>query len=625
MRRDRLIDVAVGAGCAGWTLVVMWGQPWAAALVGVAALAGCCWRWPPLMLTATLVSTTLVPWWTHVPASSPWNMMPIVAAASFGLFARLPLAVIGDLLIAASIVLAAPEGMGVLDLGFIAVILTSVTCVAHAVGRAVRSARQEGGQAAYLESVDVDELAERAVAAERVRLALDIQSVVQRAVTSMRAAGIAAAEAWEADPRPSLATIQEGGRQAVGELRRLLGLLRETPGPPVPAADLPAREPPMPTRRWRRVAVDVGLGVGMAVLSLAELPLYARDPPPATTGSLVLTAVAAGQLGLRRAAPALGAALCGLAFLAGALTGEHARSGLACVVTIVVLAWCAAGRRTLAGGAGVGVLMLGCVVATVRADPGGVALVSVVVAIPAVGGFVTAGRRAEAGSARRSVDRLNAAHELASAEAVRAERLAVARELHDLVSHGVTVMSVQAGAALALLDREPDAARHALEIIDDTAVRTLAELENLLSAIKTGAFGPCEVCQDAGPGEGDLAALAERMRAGGLRVELTVTGESDVGIGSTAFRIVQEALTNALRHAPGTRVRVKVATTTDGTTIDVLDDGPGLADGGGPGYGLVGITERVRRVGGRVTAGPRPHGPGFRVQALLPPESSLRR
>ena len=548
---------------------------------------------------------------------------PFIAAVSFGLFARLLLAVIGDLLVAGSIVLAAPEGMGVLDLVFIALVLISVTCVAHAVRRAVASARREGGKAAYLASVNVDELAERAVAAERVRLALDIQSVIQRAVTSMRAAGIAAADAWGTDPRPSLAAIQEGGRQAVGELRRLLGILRETPESPPGVADMADREPPAPPGRGRQVAIDVGTGVGMAVLALAEQPLYVQDLPAATTASLVLTAVAASQLGLRRAAPGLGATICGLAFLAGALTGEPVRSGLACVATMVVLAWSAARRRTLTGGVGVGVLLLGCVAASAVVDPAGVALVATVITIPAVGGWVTAQRQAQAGSARRNVDQLNAAHELASAEAVRAERLAVARELHDLVSHGVTVMSVQAGAADALLESDPDAAHQALEIIDRTAVQTLAELERLLSAIKTGALGPWDVSQTRADDD-NLGALAERMRAGGLQVELTVTTDSDVAIGSTAFRIVQEALTNTLRHAPGTRVQVQVATTADGTTVDVVDDGPGLMDRGGPGYGLIGISERARRVGGTVTAGPRPHGTGFQVQAVLPPEPSLQ-
>lgn len=622
MRRDRLIDVAVGASSAGWTLAVMWGQPWAPLLVAVSALAGCCWRWPTLMLAATLVSTTLVPWWTQVPASSPWNMLPFVAAVSFGLFARLLLAVIGDLLVAGSIVLAAPEGMGVLDLVFIALVLISVTCVAHAVRRAVASARREGGKAAYLASVNVDELAERAVAAERVRLALDIQSVIQRAVTSMRAAGIAAADAWGTDPRPALAAIQEGGRQAVGELRRLLGILRETPESPPGVADIADREPPAPGR-GRQVGIDIGTGVGMAALALAEQPLYVQDLPAATTASLVLTAVAASQLGLRRAAPGLGATICGLAFLAGALTGEPVRSGLACVATIVVLAWSAARRRTLTGGVGVGVLLLGCVAASAVVDPAGAGLVATVITIPAVGGWVTAQRQAQAGSARRNVDQLNAAHELASAEAVRAERLAVARELHDLVSHGVTVMTVQAGAADALLESDPDAAHQALEIIDRTAVQTITELERLLSAIKTGALGPWDV-SDPDADDENLGALAERMRAGGLQVELTVTTDSDVAIGSTAFRIVQEALTNTLRHAPGTRVQVQVAATADGTTVDVVDDGPGPMDRGGPGYGLIGISERARRAGGTVTAGPRPHGTGFQVQAVLPPEPSLQ-
>jgi signal transduction histidine kinase len=201
---------------------------------------------------------------------------------------------------------------------------------------------------------------------------------------------------------------------------------------------------------------------------------------------------------------------------------------------------------------------------------------------------------------------------------VREERLRLARELHDVASHAVGAMVLQAGAALALRERDPGGARAAIRTVQAAGSEAMAELTTLFGLLDAGAVGPAG--HAAPPPGHDLGALATRMRAGGLAVELT--GETrlpaDPLLAATAYRVVQEALTNAARYAPGSRVEIAVDDAADGlVVVTVADDGPGTAPQAGGGFGLVGLAERVRALGGELSAGPRPGG-GFAVEARLP-------
>ncbi|MFV2101482.1 sensor histidine kinase [Micromonospora sp. LOL_024] len=203
-----------------------------------------------------------------------------------------------------------------------------------------------------------------------------------------------------------------------------------------------------------------------------------------------------------------------------------------------------------------------------------------------------------------------------AAEAVTAERLRIARELHDMVAHSIGVIAIQAGVGARVIDSQPAQARAALATIEAASRDTLAGLRRTLGTLRRGDGESAPV--HPVPGLADLDRLVAAAGDAGVRVELREHGERAVPaeVGLAAFRIVQEALTNVVRHAGVGACRVVVERGDQAVTVEVVDDG-----GGGPigveGHGLIGMRERVRAVGGRFRAGPRPEG-GFRVAACLP-------
>lgn len=211
--------------------------------------------------------------------------------------------------------------------------------------------------------------------------------------------------------------------------------------------------------------------------------------------------------------------------------------------------------------------------------------------------------------------------------AVAAERARIARELHDVVAHNVSVMVVQADGAAYVLDAAPDQARKALETISSTGRQALAEMRRLLGVLRTGEH------QEAGeyvpqPDVRQIEDLVEQCRRSGLPVDFKVEGTPrplPSGVELTAYRIVQEALTNTRKHGgPNAGASVRLVYFDDGLGLLVEDDGKGAPhelyeEGGfdGRGHGLIGMRERVGMVGGTLDAGPRPGG-GFRISVLLP-------
>ncbi|MFI7347372.1 sensor histidine kinase [Streptomyces sp. NPDC049936] len=195
------------------------------------------------------------------------------------------------------------------------------------------------------------------------------------------------------------------------------------------------------------------------------------------------------------------------------------------------------------------------------------------------------------------------------------ERLRIARELHDVLAHSISVINVQAGVGLALLDSDPEQARTALTTIKDQSKEALGEVRQVLDALRTPGDAP----RAPAPGLDRLPELVEQAASAGLTVE--VEGESprlSPGTDLAAFRIVQEALTNVVRHSGSRYARVRLDR--DGRTLRlrVDDDGPAThADAGGSGNGLAGMRERAAALGGTIEAGPRADG-GFRVLAALP-------
>jgi signal transduction histidine kinase len=203
--------------------------------------------------------------------------------------------------------------------------------------------------------------------------------------------------------------------------------------------------------------------------------------------------------------------------------------------------------------------------------------------------------------------------------AAAAERARIARELHDVVAHNVSVMVVQADGAAYAIEASPDQARAALGTIAATGREALAEMRRLLGVLRSQAETDVYVPQ---PGVDQLGELVEQVRTTGLKVELRVEGvpvELPQGVALTAYRIVQEALTNTRKHAgPDATATVGVGYGEDGLEMEISDDGRGAAaPGDGMGHGLVGMRERVAMLGGRLHTGPRAGG-GWSVTAVLP-------
>lgn len=265
--------------------------------------------------------------------------------------------------------------------------------------------------------------------------------------------------------------------------------------------------------------------------------------------------------------------------------------------------------------------------ATTRDDFGSVSI-AITSGTWAVGWFVGTyvrirGEQAEAAGAL--VDRLEREQEVRAREAVADERARMARELHDIVGHALNLIVIQAAGARRVLESKPEIARDSLESIESVGREALSDMERMLGVMRAAGQGE----PDLGPQPGlqQLDSLAAQVSEAGLLVEVTVEGRrSDLpaSVELSAYRIVQESLTNALKHSHGTRARVSIRYGPGALDIEIVDDGRGLtgqkAQSDRDGRGLIGMRERVAVFGGELTAGPMPAG-GYRVRARLPLKS----
>ena len=232
---------------------------------------------------------------------------------------------------------------------------------------------------------------------------------------------------------------------------------------------------------------------------------------------------------------------------------------------------------------------------------------------------------ARARSARVAADRRGRAE--AAARLASDERLAIARDLHDVVAHSISVINVQANTALHLMDRQPERAEQALTAIRDVSGQALGELATVLGALRAEDAGGGVPPLTPVPGVARLDELAERARSAGFAVSVTADGPVrplPAGVDTAANRIVQEARTNAVRHSAGHSASVQLRYHPADLEIEIANDGtpgdasaPAAKRGGHAGNGLRGMAERARALGGSLDAGPHPGG-GFRVLARLP-------
>ncbi|WP_327426058.1 sensor histidine kinase [Streptomyces sp. NBC_01236] len=210
------------------------------------------------------------------------------------------------------------------------------------------------------------------------------------------------------------------------------------------------------------------------------------------------------------------------------------------------------------------------------------------------------------------------------AEAVTAERLRIARELHDMVAHSIGIIAIQAGVGSRVIQTQPAQAREALRAIEATSRESLSGLRRTLVSLRQADRGATTSEQSPlapSPGLADVERLAAATAGAGVRVDVRRSGEQrpvPADIDLSAYRIVQEALTNVVRHAATRRCRVVIDYGDEELFVEVVDDGRGASGNGAThGFGIIGMRERVGLLGGRLSAGPRPEG-GFRVAARLP-------
>jgi signal transduction histidine kinase len=232
-------------------------------------------------------------------------------------------------------------------------------------------------------------------------------------------------------------------------------------------------------------------------------------------------------------------------------------------------------------------------------------------------GFALRGQRIQSTLLAQRAERLEREREQKARLAVAEERVRIARELHDIVAHAISVVVVQAQAGQRVLEGEQASAREALGSIETTGRQALVEMRRLLGVLRTEDR---ELALAPRPSLAHLDVLAERVREAGLPVELHVEGEAKPlppGVDLSAYRIVQEALTNALKHAGPASAQVIVRYRPEEVELEITDNGRGRVDGREGGHGLVGMRERAALVGGHVESG-TDGGRGYSVRARLP-------
>jgi signal transduction histidine kinase len=379
------------------------------------------------------------------------------------------------------------------------------------------------------------------------------------------------------------------------------------------------------------LAQDALLGLLVAVMqvqgTLAK-PADVGSRPLTDLGHLgyALLIVSGLALALRRRWPVpvfLTAALASLVYYA---TGFSDGPGwIALFIAIYTLTAYGDGRRSLAlAGAGIAVLTIGWFIAAADIEPrAAIGWVFFRVAASVMAAALGESVRSRRVIAAEALERARLAEQTREDEArsrVDAERLRIAREVHDTVAHAIAIINVQAGVTAYLLGKRPERAREALVAIEQTSAQALHEMRAVLGVLRDSDNGRWPQ-----PGLGQVNELTAMAREAGLDIKLEMTSQTaplPSAVDHTAYRILQESVTNVIRHVGPTRVTVALDYGTDVLEVRVTDDGRQDAPvhdtpQAEPGHGIVGMRERCGLLGGELTAGPRPCG-GFEVIARLP-------
>lgn len=371
--------------------------------------------------------------------------------------------------------------------------------------------------------------------------------------------------------------------------------------------------------------LDALMALALVMGSAVQLGVQLHHSRRPVITMVTLLALCAG-LAVRRRWPvalAIGAVLCVLAFERLGEVSDWMLPSLAALAYMYTVGAHVPGRRGHIAAVGLTALVL----VTITLDPASakasfaddVVTAALFAVIPISVGRTLASRRALTRELRDKAARLEREREDRAREAATAERMRIARELHDVVAHSVSVMVIQAQAARRVAPIDRDAARNALAVVETSGRDALSEMRRMVGVLRRG--DEAVAAADA-PGLAQLPALADRARAAGLPVELHVEGDVHPlapGLDLAAYRVVQEALTNVVKHAGPARARVTVRYEADELWLEILDSGRGAARGerNDGGHGLVGMRERLGLYGGELSVG-NPSEGGFAVRAKIP-------
>jgi signal transduction histidine kinase len=379
--------------------------------------------------------------------------------------------------------------------------------------------------------------------------------------------------------------------------------------------------------RSRPSRTDVLVAAAVLLVAVLETTLSSKISPKAAAYPCEI--VLAIVLLWRRSAPLMVVAAVAVVQVVEAAAGvplqEPVVPLLASVVAVYALITCAGLRRSLVG-AGIGLAAVGVETALQHKGFGNFAFAAVFIVGAILVGRTVAHRTRQTVHLQHKADTLERtaeAHARAAAEAARQERARIARELHDVIAHSLSVMVVQAGAAEQIMGKDPHRAREAMAAVQETGRDALAEMAHLVGMLREDST---EIGLAPQPGVADLARLVDQARQDGLEVELHVDGEPRAlppGPELSVYRIVQESLTNVRKHAATSRATVRLTYSAHGIATEIHNTGPAAGTGNGlpsGGHGLIGMRERVAVYGGTLEAGACEHGGGYRVRAHIPLE-----
>ena len=384
---------------------------------------------------------------------------------------------------------------------------------------------------------------------------------------------------------------------------------------------------------WRSIdrrILDAGVAVVLFAFMVFELAVNKMVTGENASGALayLLAALITLPFAVHRRYPVAALAVSTWAVVLYSLGRFTAFPGYALFVLLFGVSLHSDRRRSAAA---LGAVVVALSVALIM-QPSGVVTTStwistlLAVAVAWLSGENLRSRRVQVSVLQDRARRLEHERESQARQAVGEERLRIARELHDVVAHSMSVIAVQAGVANHVIDSRPELARQALATVETYTRSALVEMRRLLGVLRQGDEPSASLTP--APGLSEVADLVEQFREAGLTVDLRLDGKPDLdgvpdGVDLSAYRIVQEGLTNVLRHG-GPEAKVIIAYRADAVQIEISDNGrgpdhePAVADAGrGAGHGLIGMRERVSIFGGTLVAEERPGG-GFRLAATLP-------